>query len=205
MPTATTPTPGIRERKKARTRQAIIDAAMDLFEKQGYEETTINEIAEAADIAPRTFFGYFPTKEDVVFYDFQEAERAQMREILTERDPGTPALDALREWAVGLIESEVFDPAAHARHTRLVASSPTLASHDALIRAELEGALRVAFAQDLDLPEDHMRPRMLAAAAGAALRAIADGIDPDSDDDPMAQLDEALGFLRAGFAELERG
>ena len=60
---------GLRERKKQKTKEAIQREAMRLFQEQGYEETTIEEIAEAAEISPSTFFNYFPTKEDVVLYD----------------------------------------------------------------------------------------------------------------------------------------
>src|SRR5712692_1098848 len=60
---------GLRERKKLKTREAIQREAMRLFQKHGYEETTIEQIAAGAEISPSTFFNYFPTKEDVVLYD----------------------------------------------------------------------------------------------------------------------------------------
>jgi AcrR family transcriptional regulator len=60
---------GLRERKKAKTHEAIQQAALDLFRKQGYEATTIEQIAEAAEVSPSTFFRYFPSKEDVVIHD----------------------------------------------------------------------------------------------------------------------------------------
>ncbi|TMD49414.1 MAG: TetR family transcriptional regulator [Chloroflexi bacterium] len=60
---------GLRERKKQKTRESIQRAALRLFVKQGYEETTIEQIAAAAEISPSTFFNYFPTKEDVVLFD----------------------------------------------------------------------------------------------------------------------------------------
>jgi AcrR family transcriptional regulator len=63
------PALGLRERKKARTRAAIQQEALRLFRDQGYEATTIEQIAEAAEFSPSTFFRYFPTKEDVVMYD----------------------------------------------------------------------------------------------------------------------------------------
>ena len=61
--------PGLRERKKAKTRAAIREHALRLFREQGYGATTVDQIAEAADVSPSTFFRYYPTKEDVVLQD----------------------------------------------------------------------------------------------------------------------------------------
>ncbi len=74
--------PGLRERKKAKARAAIQQHALRLFREQGYSETTVEQIAEAAEVSPSTFFRYFPTKEDVVLLDVLdpiiiEAFRAQ--------------------------------------------------------------------------------------------------------------------------------
>ncbi|MFG1624967.1 TetR family transcriptional regulator [Kribbella sp. NPDC049227] len=60
---------GLRERKKAKTRAAIQEHALRLFRDQGYAETTVQEIAAAAEVSPATFFRYFPTKEDTVVFD----------------------------------------------------------------------------------------------------------------------------------------
>src|SRR5215472_13540966 len=63
------PAQGLRERKKAKTRAAVQRHALRLFQEQGYDATTVEQIADAAEISPSTFFRYFPTKEDVVLYD----------------------------------------------------------------------------------------------------------------------------------------
>jgi AcrR family transcriptional regulator len=85
---------GLRERKKLKTRDSIQRTALRLFEKQGYEATTIEEIAAAAEISPSTFFNYFPTKEDVVLYDAYDPVAIRM---FLERPKDEPLDVGLRE------------------------------------------------------------------------------------------------------------
>ena len=91
------PAPGLRERKRARTREVIARAALDLFDRQGFAETTIPQIAAAADVSPRTVSGYFPHKEELAFPDSEEAF-ATLQARLDTRLPDETAADALRGW-----------------------------------------------------------------------------------------------------------
>ena len=84
---------GLRERKKLKTRESIQRQAMRLFGKQGYEQTTIEQIAAAVDISPSTFFNYFPSKEDVVLYD---AYDPVILSLLSERPASEPPSVAIR-------------------------------------------------------------------------------------------------------------
>ncbi len=108
----TTPTAsGRRERKVIETRRSILVAARQLFEADGYAETTVERIAEAADVAPRTFFRYFPTKESLLFADFDAVRRdmlARLAQRPTDEDPLVSLATVLR-WMAGEIEQHADD------------------------------------------------------------------------------------------------
>ena len=90
----------LRDRKRARTRQALVDAAVGLFGRQGYEATTIAEIAAAADVGTRTFFSYFPCKEDLLFPETDRRVRVAVDAIAgrsPDEEPAEVLLRALRE------------------------------------------------------------------------------------------------------------
>jgi AcrR family transcriptional regulator len=202
---------GLRERKKQQTRQAIHLAAMRLFADRGFEATTIADIAAAADISPRTFFAYFPSKEEVVFAKFEPAFEDFDR-TLTERPAGTTALEALRVW-IGRAAKEFSGDADAARtEARLRRDSPAVAACDLQHMRRFEQRLAEAVGEDLGEPADGLRPRLVAAAAVAALQASSDKADVilegDRDQaealvaDPAAFIDDALRFLEAGLAAL---
>jgi len=86
---------GLRERKKAQTRQLIAETAWRLFADRGFERVTVAEVARLADVAPATVFNYFPTKEDL-FYSRLEAFGARLLEAVAAREPGEPVLAAFR-------------------------------------------------------------------------------------------------------------
>src|ERR1700754_5149823 len=86
----------LRERKRERTRQALIDAAVELFERQGYEETTVADIAAAAEIGTRTFFSYFASKEELLFPETDARVAAAVAAIADRGPDDGPAEVLLR-------------------------------------------------------------------------------------------------------------
>src|SRR3954471_5103303 len=96
-------TQSLRQKHVDRTRQAIIDAAFELFLERGYAATTVDDIAFAADVAPRTFFRYFSTKESVLFHD-SEAKVEVIRERMMQRPAGESAAEAVFAVLVSLAD-----------------------------------------------------------------------------------------------------
>jgi AcrR family transcriptional regulator len=195
-------TPGLRERKKQRTREAIVEAAFELFDERGFDGTTIADIAEAAEIAPRTFFSYFPSKDDVVFHDFEE-RHAMVASWLRDREPGTNAIDALRAGIASSIgELEAVDLEEKRCRNRLVRENESLAAHSEHLSGRFAELLAEAAAEDLgDAPGD-LRPRLVGAATVAAIGVIEDV--PDEDVHASVEtIDSLLAFLRGGLAALQ--
>lgn len=198
---------GLRERKKQRTRETIVDVAFKLFAERGFDATTIADIAAAADIAPRTFFGYFATKEDVVTHDFGDI-RASMRARLRDREPGETAIDALRAWVAELMKTVDFaDPRERCRQ-QLLHESEALRAHDRHLRAGVEDLLAESIAEDLGEDTDSLRARMVAAATIAAFERIQElygkkGAVKRRPDEALAIFDEALVFARGGIRALQ--
>src|SRR5712691_3376812 len=91
------PEPGLRERKKQRTRETIARAAHALFAERGYHATTLNDIAQAADVSTRTIFSYFASKEDILFSDFPLMRHA-LAQALADRPEGEDTLETVRKF-----------------------------------------------------------------------------------------------------------
>lgn len=159
--------PGLRELKKQRTRAAIQSAALDLIARHGYDATTCEQIAAAAEVSPATFFRYFPTKEDALLRDDYDPLIAA---AVTARPPAEPPVTAVRhaiaETLAGIPEGSMDDIR---ERTRLLMSVPALRarvheqSEDA--RDALAGALATRIGRDVD----DLGVQALAAACAAAL------------------------------------
>jgi AcrR family transcriptional regulator len=189
---------GLRERKKAKTRAAIREHAMCLFEEQGYAATTVDQIAEAAEVSPSTFFRYFPTKEDVVLTDdfdplIVEAIRSQpaglppvkalldgMRAAFGEMDEHAWRLERRRQAIIGAV------PELRARILQ-----QTFAAVDLLagVLAEREGR-----------PADDLTCRVIAGAVvGVVLAVSPPGQGHGFEQYDFPRLEAALRLVRDNF------
>jgi AcrR family transcriptional regulator len=162
---ATTVRPGLRERKKERTRRTIVEVGTRLFVEQGYSETTLAQIADSAEIAPSTFFNYFPSKVAIVFGLF-DAILASAEECVLNRPLETPAMEALLSWITDDLPAvEVPYSEALRSIPKIVASVPELRAEERLREALLEDMFAASFARDFGESADSLRPRVMAAIA----------------------------------------
>jgi AcrR family transcriptional regulator len=175
----------LRERKRTRTRQALIDAAADLFERHGYDRTTIADIAAAADVSTRTFFSYFASKEDVLFPDADARVKAALTAI-DDRGPGERPteilLRALNE--LGDAGGDLVGPMAalRLRFVREVASVRGRGLQRQLdAQTEIADRLHTAFPDELDEVEAAALVGAFVGAIGGALEVLLrdQAADPD--------------------------
>lgn len=160
---------GLRERKKRERRRRIEDVAVDLFERHGFDATTIDAIAVAADIAPRTFFSYFATKEDVVLADY--ADRLdRILEELGARPAGEPPWPALRASFTAVALDYAAEADRLARRFAIMTASPSVYARSLQLQAGWERSLSELLAARLAAPPGDPEPQLLAAAALAVMR-----------------------------------
>jgi len=197
--------PGLRERKKAATRKAIHDGAIRLFGEQGFAGTTIDQIAETADVSRATVFHYFPTKESIVFGDAPQAIAA-LAALLEDAPEVVPAV---REWLRGL--TGWIEPDLQLQR-RLAREVPDIAAHRLRVLDGIEDVVAEALTGELGAGTE-LAARLAAAAliAGfdvaedaAVERMASEGraLEPAEID---ALLDRAVAFARAGIAALRAG
>jgi mycofactocin system transcriptional regulator len=151
--------------KRSRGRRAVTDhgsiehAAFALFEEQGFEETTMEQIAEAVGVGRRTLFRYFPSKNDIPWGQFDQSLRdfaAQLANVPT----GVPVFEAVHQCVVAF---NSFDEEALPQHRirmRLILETPTLQAHSALRYAAWRGVIEDYVARRLDMESDSLLPRL---------------------------------------------
>jgi AcrR family transcriptional regulator len=195
--------PGLRDRKKQRTRLTIERVALDLFERRGFAATTIEDVAAAADIAPRTFFHYFTSKEEVVTADYT-SRLQQIVGALESRSADQQPWSALRSAFMNAATNYETERDHLLRRFRIIQANPSVAAHNLQVQAQWEDAVADAVVGWLDVDgATDIRPRLIAGAALAALRAslriwLADDGNsrlPDHLADAFDLLDHGLGAI----------
>jgi len=181
--------PGLRERKKQRTRDTIARVAHQLFVERGYQATTLPDIAEAADVSTRTIFAYFPSKEDILF----------------SHPEGKDALETIREFILSTPQTDKNDLDSQLHNC--ITNDPTLRSHLRARIAQLEDVIAPAIAADLDASVDDPRTQLVTASLTAAFNLLAErGAAKDKPWSPQeleAHIDPVFTFLRGGLDALK--
>jgi mycofactocin system transcriptional regulator len=185
-------------RKRVTSRAELEEAAFGLFAAQGFDATTVDEIAVAAGIGRRTFFRYFPSKNDIPWGAF-EAELDRMRVTLKACSPRVPLMDAIR---LALIDFNRVAPAQiglHRRRMELILRVPTLLAHSTLRFAAWRAVIAEFAAERTGRRPDDLAPQAIAhAVLGVSIAAYEHWLDdPAADlgtllDDAMRQLGEAF-------------
>lgn len=167
---------GLRERKKQRTRDALIRAAHELFITQGYDATTVDQIAEAVDVSQRTFFRYFTNKEEVALF-VQSMVNSRFYDGFCARPADEHPMDSLRRtlddtWDdLGAAIADIVPLSLHMRMWQVIELTPALVTADLRHAMVMEEKLATEIARraGLDIDQDP-RPRVLVAAFGGVMR-----------------------------------
>jgi AcrR family transcriptional regulator len=207
-PTAEAPV-SLRERKKLATHRLLRRAALELVAERGLTNVTVEDIAEAADVSPRTFFNYFPSKEAALFGGDPE-RAAELREGIATEAPGQPALEALRvvltrdsEAMADELRSLGGDPADWLRRMKVARTDPHVRAAHAAQMAMIERAIAEGLAARLGADQEtDPYPGVLAAAAVAVVRACLTFWAGAGGAAPLSKLiDQAFVALANGLPE----
>jgi AcrR family transcriptional regulator len=184
----------LSERKLRVTRDALVEAALELFSLHGYDETTVEEIAAAAGVSPRTFFRHFPTKQDVFFVD-HPADVAAFRDSLPEHAARTSLPRAVER---AFEERRPVDrpESIRLKRLRLLAEIPSVRAASYLPQLEYEQVIADVLLRRWT--SDPLRATCAAAAVMAALRRVHEAVAADPEED-------AARALEAGYRSLEDG
>jgi AcrR family transcriptional regulator len=171
--------PGLRQRKKQRTRETITRVALELFAQQGFRTTTLNQIAEAAEIAPSTLYTYFRTKDEILFSPHDEA-LASIRMRVVGRPADETAAEAIRRW-ISDTQPELVRTASKERQA-IIDDDPELRNSERLRFALTEDEFAKAFAIDLGKHPHELEPRLMASVVMNGLLTIWDWWFPQQAD-----------------------
>ena len=201
QPAAPAAPAGLRERKKARTRAALREHALRLFREKGYQNTTVEQIAAAAEVSPSTFFRYFPTKEDLVLQDDMDI---RMTAALEHQPPELGPVAAVRAAARQVFAS--YTPADMdliRQTTELTMTVPEIRARAMDEVARTIGVFAEAVARRAGRPADDLAVRTVAGAIMGVIMAITIPWEGWSDgvrfEDTFGRIDEALALLEAGL------
>jgi len=193
---------GLRERKKARTRAAIREHALRLFREQGYQRTTVEQIAAAAEVSPSTFFRYFPTKEDLVLQDDMDT---RMVEAFERQSAGLGAIAAVRGaiWEM-LASYNEADLDVIRETTTLTMTVPEVRARAVDEFGRTIAVISEALATRAGRPADDLAVRTVAGAIIGVIMSITmpwEGWSSDRQDivDMFERIDRALGLLEDGL------
>jgi AcrR family transcriptional regulator len=191
------PPGSLRDRKKDRTRRTLQAEAVRLFAQKGFQATTIEEIAAAAEVAPRTFFRYFSSKEEVVFWSEHQPLLASH---VAARPDHEPAAEALRRGLVdGLATFYEQDRERLLERSKLACRTPALQPRWRQQQTDLAAGMAQILAHRLGVHADDLEVRAIAAAVAAALFvAIEEWQAHDGRGDLRGLIDRALGSVLAG-------
>ncbi|MEU5156564.1 TetR family transcriptional regulator [Glycomyces sp. NPDC021274] len=190
--------PGLRERKKIETLHRLQEEALRLFDEQGYDATTIEQIAEAAGVSPSTFYRYFPVKEDVVVQDEYDPLIVNVFESQREGDAPLEALRAVLAVLFGEFTDEDIERVR--RRVRMILSVPALRARQVAQSAATERLLAQMIAERTGREADELEVRHFTALVVASWTvAISAWSETDgTKDDLAANLDKCLAHLEAG-------
>jgi TetR/AcrR family transcriptional regulator, regulator of mycofactocin system len=185
-------------RPPSTTRAELERVAFLLFDAHGFDETSVEQIAEAAGIARRTFFHYSPSKTDLVWGEF-DAQLDRLRAFLDSAPKDLPMLEAIHQAVVDFNRLPPGEEGQHRRRLSLILGVPTLLANSTLRFAQWREVIAAFAARRLGMATEDLLPRVVGySALGAAIAAYEEWLRrPDSN--LGALLDEALGTLAAGF------
>ncbi len=190
---------GLRERKKAERRDRIETVALELFERDGFEQTTIEQIAAASDIAPRTFFSYFPTKEDVVLANYASRLERIISE-LRDRPDSEESWKALRKSFMTVAADYESERDELIRRFTVIALNPGVYARNLQVQAGWESALASALAQRSGADTVSFTHRLMAAAALGAMRSSLSHWMLTGHETPLPRLiQQSFDLLAAGL------